>query len=337
MKTLAVSYRPKSWDEVTGQSSTKTILQQQLESGAIKNSYLFVGASGCGKTTCARIFANELNKGQGTPIEMDAASHSSVEDVREIIKMAQTRSLDSEYKILIIDECHSLSDKGWQAFLKTIEEPPAKSVFIFCTTNPEKIPKTILNRVEQYRFKRISHDGIVRRMQVVIQSENDRSDEIQYTPDALDFIARQSKGGMRDALALLDKCLAYSSDLTLDNVLTALDLSDTNTFIDLTEAVLERDRRDILDIIEEVYANGEDMKLFVKQYMNFILDITKWYICEDFTYTQLPATDEMKDWLKEYDELDTFLDLLDKLISIDADIKFSSSAKEYIEAQLITF
>lgn len=334
-KTLAVSYRPLDWDSVVGQESTKIILQQQLATNSTRNSYLFVGASGCGKTTCARIFAKEINKGQGVPIEMDAASHSSVEDVREIIKMAQTKSLDSEYKVLIIDECHSLSDKSWQAFLKTIEEPPAKSIFIFCTTNPEKIPKTILNRVQRYDFKRISQDAIEDRLEYVLREEGIK----KYDADAISFITRQSRGGMRDALALLDKCLGYSEEITLDNVLKALELSDTDTFLDLTDAVLDKDTKTIIEIIEDVYASGEDMKQFIKQYMNFVLDVSKYLVCEDFKYTQLPETGEMKNWLRVFgqDDLDTILDLLDKIIAIDADIKFSSSAKEYVEVQLITF
>ena len=127
--------------------------------------------AGCGKTTCARIFANEINKGLGNPIEMDAASNSGVDDVRNIIQQAQTKSLDSEYKVFIIDECHSISNTGWQAFLKLIEEPPAKSIFIFCTTDPERIPKTILSRVQRYNFTKISQQGIIDRLRYILENE----------------------------------------------------------------------------------------------------------------------------------------------------------------------
>ena len=144
-EALAVKYRPYDWSSVVEQESVKIILQNQLETGENKNAYLFVGSAGCGKTTCARILANELNKGQGNPIELDAASNNGVDDVRNIIQQAQTKSLNSEYKVFIIDECHAISSAGWQAFLKLIEEPPARSVFIFCTTNPEKIPATIIS------------------------------------------------------------------------------------------------------------------------------------------------------------------------------------------------
>lgn len=126
VQALAVKYRPKTFDDVVEQGSIRQILQYQLNNNELKNCYLFCGGAGTGKTTCARIFANEINGGKGNPIEMDAASNSSVDDVRQIIQNAKTKSLDSEYKIFIIDECHSLSNTAWQAFLKLIEEPPAK-------------------------------------------------------------------------------------------------------------------------------------------------------------------------------------------------------------------
>ena len=172
MKALATKYRPTTFDEVVEQGSIKIILREQIDTNTVKNGYLFVGSAGTGKTTCARIFANEINKGQGTPIEMDAASNNSVEDIRNIISQAQTKSLDSEYKIFIIDEAHSLSNSAWQAMLKTLEEPPAKSIFIFCTTDPNRIPKTILSRVQRYDFQRISNKGIVDRLKYIIDAEN---------------------------------------------------------------------------------------------------------------------------------------------------------------------
>lgn len=171
-QALAVTYRPKTFDDVVEQGSVKTILQQQLATNEFKHAYLFCGGAGTGKTTCARIFANEINHGQGNPIELDAASNNGVDDVRNIIQQARSKSLDSEYKVFIIDECHSISNAGWQAFLKIIEEPPARSIFIFCTTDPQKIPKTILSRVQRYDFQRISQEGIVDRLKYIIEQEN---------------------------------------------------------------------------------------------------------------------------------------------------------------------
>ena len=170
-KSLAIKYRPKSFSDVVGQSSTTAILKSQIENHTFKNAYLFTGSAGTGKTTCARIFANEINGYKGLPIEIDAASHNSVDDVREIINQAQTKSIDSEYKIFIIDESHSISSTGWQAFLKQLEEPPLKTIFIFATTDPQKIPKTILSRVQRYTFNRISQDGIVNRLISILENE----------------------------------------------------------------------------------------------------------------------------------------------------------------------
>ena len=158
MTSLAVKYRPTCFSDLTEQKAVVSILTNQIETNTIKHGYLFCGGAGTGKTTSARIFANMINNGSGEPIELDAASNNSVDDIRALTEDAQTQSLDCEYKVFIIDECHSLSNQAWQAFLKTLEEPPAKSIFIFCTTDPQKIPNTILSRVQRYNFSRISHE-----------------------------------------------------------------------------------------------------------------------------------------------------------------------------------
>lgn len=170
-QALALKYRPHTFSELTEQSAVVKILTNQIETNTIKHGYLFVGAAGTGKTTSARIFANMINKGSGEPIELDAASNNSVDDIRRITEEAQTKSLDSEYKVFIIDECHMLSNSAWNAFLKTLEEPPAKSIFILCTTDPQRVPNTILSRVQRYNFQRISHKGTVDRLKYIIEQE----------------------------------------------------------------------------------------------------------------------------------------------------------------------
>jgi DNA polymerase-3 subunit gamma/tau len=333
IKSLAIKYRPKSFDDVVEQGSIKIILQQQLEANETKNAYLFCGGAGTGKTTCARIFANEINKGQGNPIEMDAASNSGVEDVRMITQQAKTQSLDSEYKVFIIDECHSISNTGWQAFLKLIEEPPAKSIFIFCTTDPQKIPKTILSRVQRYDFQRISHEGVVNRLKYILVEENVVSPNWEH--DALDYIAKIADGGMRDAITLMDKCLAYSTDLTIENVLKALGTVDYDTMFWLTDSIITNDVEATIKVIEDVHRAGKDLKQFIKTYTNFVLDLCKYGVLKSFDLVNIPNTYE--DRMNKYNDhaYEDFNRLLSTLVKLNADIKWETSPKPVIESVLL--
>lgn len=334
-KSSAIKYRPRTWEDVTEQSSTKIILQQQLESGEVKNAYLFCGPAGCGKTTCARIFANDINNGQGNPIELDAASNNGVDDVRNIIQQAKTKSLDSEYKIFIIDECHALSNSAWQAMLKIIEEPPAKSIFIFCTTDPQKIPKTILSRVQRYDFQRISQKGIVDRLDTILENERDEDDA--HDIDAMEYIAKIADGGMRDAITLMDKCLAYSKDLTLENVVKALGTTDYDTMFKLTDYLIDNKVKLALALIEDIYNSGKDLKTFVRQYVQFLLDLSKWGIGCDWKYLTLPKLADYEQWLKDCGEreFEFIRDWLSVFINLNADIKWSQSVKYDIEASIV--
>ena len=343
VKTLAVKYRPTTFEDMTEQESIKIILRQQLDSGEIKNAYLFCGPAGCGKTTAARIFANEINKGQGNPIEMDAASNSGVDDVRNITQQAKLKSIDSEYKIFIIDECHAISNTGWQAFLKLIEEPPAKSIFIFATTDPQKIPKTILSRVQRYDFKRISQKGIVDRLEYIINTENGiTANNIHLdTPDAIEYIAKVADGGMRDAITLLDKCLSFSKDLTLENVVKALGTTNYDVMKQLTDHVLMIKPMEAVTIIEDIHSDGKDIKQFLAQYVQFLLDLQKYYYVNDFKYIQIPGTYENKKWLEATvdsdSDMDTCFELLRELVRLNANIKWSQTPKYDIETAIMLF
>jgi DNA polymerase-3 subunit gamma/tau len=335
VKSLAVKYRPKTFDDVSEQKAIKIILTQQLEANETKNAYLFCGGAGTGKTTCARIFAQEINKHMGNPIEMDAASNNSVEDVREIIQQAKTKSLDSEYKVFIIDECHALSNTAWQAMLKLIEEPPAKSIFIFCTTDPQKIPKTILSRVQRYDFQRISQQGIVDRLRAIIHFEHKDCNDILFEEDALDYIAKLADGGMRDAITLLDKCIAFSSNLTLESVVEALGTTDYDTLFDLTDAIIDGSADKVIEIVEYIHMSGKDLKQFIKTYITFVLDICKYDITQTFKYLQLPNF--YKERLSAYtpSDVDFCQLLLTALIKLNADIKWETNPKVLIESTLM--
>lgn len=337
-RALAVKYRPTDFSSVTEQEILTTILKQQISSKQIQHCYLFCGPAGCGKTTCARIFANEINGGQGIPVELDAASNNGVEDVRNIIQQAQTKSLDSEYKVFIIDECHSLSNAGWQAFLKLLEEPPAKSIFIFATTDPQKIPKTILSRVQRYDFQRISQQGIVHRLQYILANENIIVD--QSNIDAIEYIAKLADGGMRDAISLMDKCLAFTDELTLETVVKVLGVVDYDEMFRFTDTIIENKLNESIQLIESVHTSGKDLKQFVKQYIQFLLDIQKYAIGCDWKYISLPRLSQYEEWLKGCGtyEFDRCFELLDCMLKINNKIKYSSVPKCVIETEvLLTF
>lgn len=333
--SLAVKYRPSSWEEVTGQGSTKIILQRQLSTGTFKHAYLFCGPAGCGKTTCARIFAKDINNGKGNPIELDAASNNGVDDVRNIIQQSKTQSLDSEYKIFIIDECHALSNNAWQAMLKIIEEPPAKSIFIFCTTDPQKIPKTILSRVQRYDFQRISQQGIVERL-LFICSEELNISCTDAKLDAIQYIAKIADGGMRDAITLLDKCLSYDNELTLNKVVEILGTVNYSEMIKLTDNLVNSRSAELLKQIEELHSNGKDLKQFVNLYLQFILDVNKYIVGCEWSYLNIPRLSEneeaLKGWCLQYEKINH---LLHTLVKLNSSIKYSSMPKYEIEAALL--
>ena len=220
--------------------------------------------------------------------------------------------------------------------LKIIEEPPAKSIFIFCTTDPQKIPKTILSRVQRYDFQRISQDGIVDRLDNILENELNEHSDLLWTRNTLEYIAKIADGGMRDAITLMDKCLAYSKDLTLENVVSALGTVDYETMISLSADILVKNSNAVITRIEKLYSSGKDIKQFVKQYLQFLLDIQKYGVGCDWKYLQVPKIEDYEDWFDDlkshdYDKLES---VLKAMIKLNADIKWSSTPKYDLEAVL---
>lgn len=342
-ESLAVKYRPKVFEDMTEQSAIKDILMNQLETKTFQHGYLFTGPAGTGKTTSARIFANKINDGKGNPIEVDAASNSGVDNIRQIIEDAKRKPLDAEYKIFIVDECHSLSNGAWQALLKTLEEPPKFTIFIFCTTDPQKIPATILSRVQRYNFQKISNEGIVKRLEDICIHENsqdynepelrDIGDIIRY-PEALEYIAKVCNGGMRDAITLLDKCLSLSHDLTLENVLKTIGGEDYNTFILFLTALQNKEKGTAITTIENVYNAGEDVKQFMKDFSKFVLEVEKYALYKNFDYISLPNT-----LVNELEQLidDSLFDVMDFVVSLNSQIKWDSDPKTLIELSILIY
>lgn len=332
-QSLAVKYRPTYFYSLTEQSAIKEILENQIKTKTFQHGYLFTGPAGTGKTTSARIFANMINGGKGNPIEVDAASNSGVDNIRQIIEDAKRKPLDAEYKIFIVDECHSLSNGAWQALLKTLEEPPKFTIFIFCTTDPQKVPSTILSRVQRYNFQKISNEGIVNRLISIIKKENDVSN-IHYDLDAVEYIAKVSSGGMRDAITLMDKCLSLSDVLTLENVLKTIGAEDYSTFITFLSALGEKEKEISIKVIEDVYNAGKDVKQFMKDFARFILEVEKYALYGNFDYVNLPNTLESN--LEQLNSVDLF-NVMDFVVMLTNQIKWDNDPKTLIELSILIY
>lgn len=331
-ESLAVKYRPREWEEVCGQMSVVRILTRQLEVGELRNVYLFSGASGCGKTTLARIFANKINGGCGVPIEVDAASNNGVDNVKTIIKSAQERSIDSRYKIFIIDECHMITTQGWNAFLKCIEEPPTFTIFLFCTTDPQKIPATILNRVQRFNITRISVDKVRERLEFICRAEG----FVNYT-ESVDYIAKICDGGMRDAITTLEKCASYSVDLSIDNVLDALGNYSYDTFFRLVNNIIDGNEGEVLRVVDEFYRAGNDLRLCIDMFLSFCLDISKYTIFKSCDMIKIPSS--MEDRLKDSTNFDNptnyYMYIVNKLLDLKNMLKNDSNIKSTIEVMML--
>lgn len=339
-QTLAVKYRPRIFDDVVEQQSIKDILVDQIITGTFQHSYLFCGPAGCGKTTAARIFAKDINKGNGNPIEVDAASNNGVDNVREIIDGARRKSLDSDYKVYIIDECHMLSTGAWNAMLKLLEEPPKTTVFIMCTTDPQKIPATILSRVQRYNFSKISLDNIMKRLKWIVEAENIQAKETgvgyTYTEEAIQFIAKLADGGMRDAITMMDKCLSLDSNLTVESAVRALGAVDYNIHFELLYMLETGVHNTAVQIIENVYNSGKDLKQFIKQFQYFVLDVCKYKMFNDFKYISIPALPEYQEKLQDED-LERALKVLDWVRQLNVDVKWEANPKAIAQTAVLLF
>lgn len=336
MINLANKYRPRAFQDVVAQGYVKQILLNQLETGEIKHAYLFCGGAGTGKTTSARIFAKEVNNGEGTPIEIDAASNNGVENVRDIIEDSKFKSLDSKYKVYIIDEVHMLSTGAFNALLKTLEEPPAGTIFILCTTDPQKIPATIMSRVQRFDFTRISVDDIVSQLKYILESENAEGASYDYDIEALRFIAKLANGGMRDAITRLEKVLDYTDYVTVQEVADALGTPDYETFVNLTNTILSNSTSDALKLLDEFHMSGKDLKLTMRNYTNFLVDVCKYFLTKNLELTNLPdhLEEDLAD-IRNSTGYSILLWMLEEMNSLNSTIKWEPNAKPIIEAQIL--
>jgi DNA polymerase-3 subunit gamma/tau len=344
--TLASKYRPRSLADVTGQSTIIKILEQQIATNSCVNCYLLTGFAGTGKTTLGRILANLWNDGKGHPIEIDAASNNSVESVRQLISQARQRSFESKYKVYIIDECHVLTNQAWQAFLKLLEEPPEFTRFIFCTTNPEKIPAAIITRLQVFTLSKIPDELIVDRLVYIMQQEAselfDGRDPAElgdppdytYDLDSLKYIARLSNGSMRQAIANLEKCLALSTEVFMENVCAALGSGNYDVMTEFLNAIINYEPAKALTCLDTLVSEGRDPKTFIYDCLRYMLDIQKVNLNKgNMQYSQLPKVHCVETMLKT--TADIAIWTIESLSTLYEQIKYDNNPLPMIEISIL--
>lgn len=264
----ARKYRPATWEQVVGQDSITETLHNAISQNQLAHSYLFCGPRGVGKTTCARIFAKEINRSNELAddedfsfniFELDAASNNSVDDIRYLNDQVRIPPQIGKYKVYIIDEVHMLSKAAFNAFLKTLEEPPKHAIFILATTEKHKIIPTILSRCQIYDFNRIGVDEIVKHLREIAQKEN-----IGFEEEALHVVGQKADGALRDALSIFDQLSSFTNrNLTYDAVLKNLHVLDYDYFFKVTDSLYQSDYAAALLILDDIIKQGFDGSHFL--------------------------------------------------------------------------
>ena len=315
---LARRYRPSQFGEVIGQEAVTRTLKNAIAENRVHHAYLFTGSRGVGKTTVARIMAKALNCDSGTTsdpcdecdscvdiregrsvdvYEIDGASHTGVDDVRELRESVRYMPARSRYKIYIIDEVHMLSTSAFNALLKTLEEPPPHVVFIFATTEPHKIPATILSRCQRFGFRRVPAAGLVAHMANISDKEG-----LKVEPEGLAMLARASEGSVRDSLSLLDQVFAYSPGKgTIESNLVSevLGVADRRVLFSLSQALLDREAKAALEVVAQLFDGGIDLSQFSQAFLGHLRDLTVVRTCKDPAELVDATEPELKDLLAQ--------------------------------------
>lgn len=346
-------YRPQSFRDMSGQTHVKKTLQNALQSDHTTHAYLFSGPRGTGKTSTAKIFAKALNcerapiaepcnecatcksiteNAHPDVIEFDAASNSRVEEIREIIEKVRFAPASARFKVYIIDEVHMLSTSAFNALLKTLEEPPAHAKFILATTEPHKIPATIISRCQRFDFKRLSSIDIVERMKVVLEDI-----ERPYDEKALKVISQASAGGMRDALSMLDQVVSFSeNEVTLEDALFVTGSISQDIFYRLVEHIQQKNVASVLGLLEELMNEGKDAVRLSEDLITFFRDLLLIQTAPDLGDLLELASDEEKFVQLANDfSLDTLYQYIDILSKTQQEMRFSLHSKVYLETALL--
>lgn len=346
-------WRPRTFADVVGQSHITTTLQNAISQNKFSHAYLFSGPRGTGKTSAAKIFAQTINCEQmparepcnecsaclgildgsiSDVIEIDAASNTSVDDIRDIRDKVKYAPTSVPYKVYIIDEVHMISMNAFNALLKTLEEPPAHVVFILATTEPHKIPLTIISRCQRFDFKAINNKVIFDRMKTITDHE-----EVVVSSEALEAIALTASGGMRDALSILDQAISYSEgQIELEDVLAVTGGVAQSVLTDMTKQMHEQDIKETLQLFDAIVQNGKDPGRFVFDFIYFLRDV--------LFYKTTPAlaayleravvTDDFKRLAEEV-EFAWVQDAIARFTECEQQIKWTNNPKIFVEVTII--
>lgn len=351
-QALYRSYRPQDFKSVAGQRHVVTTLQNAIKLNKVAHAYLFSGPRGTGKTSMAKIMAKALNcvhgpttepcneceicKGitKGTIsdiVEIDAASNNGVDEIRDLRDKVKYLPSECRYKVYIIDEVHMLSQGAFNALLKTLEEPPSHVIFILATTEPHKIPATILSRCQRFDFQSLDKADIVERLQYVLNAEN-----IKATPEAVDLIAESSEGGMRDALSLLDQSISYSTDdvISDDDVLAVSGNISSQIILHMLKEALESNSAEVLKSLGEIISDGKEIPRIINDVIIFLRDALLAKIGSSNSLKSAYKTEEYQVFLAKISNeiIYKWLDILNDTLN---NIKFTTQKRAYLELGLL--
>lgn len=345
-------YRPKTFDEMLGQNHITTTLKNQVEKGNIGHAYLFSGTRGTGKTSAAKIFSravNCLNPNHGNPcnqcenckeileettmdvIEMDAASNRGIEDIRTLRDKVIYPPTKIKYKVYIVDEVHMLTKEAFNALLKTLEEPPKHLIFILATTEPEKLPQTILSRLQRFDFKRITTRDLIHNMKSITEELG-----IQVEDEVLSLIARNSDGAMRDALSLLDQCLSFSGErLTYEDAIDILGIANRDLIFNIVDDIKDKSTEKALLTIDEIIQDGKDIQQLIKDIINHFRNLM--IIKSSKNPTEIIEVDNIERYIQQSESLDIeyILKALNILTTAETQGKWSTSPRIILEMAII--
>ncbi|MGY0373868.1 DNA polymerase III subunit gamma/tau [Clostridium sp. JNZ J1-5] len=347
-------WRPKTFDEVVGQSHVTLTLKNQIKSNRIAHAYLLCGTRGTGKTSTAKIFAkavNCLNPQDGEPCnecemckkinsglaidvsEMDAASHNKVDDIRDLIDEVKYPPRESKYKVYIMDEAHMLTQGAVNAFLKTLEEPPENVIFILATTDPQKLPITILSRCQRFDFKRIKSDDILERLVKITKEQGSFADN-----KSLSLIARMSDGAMRDALSILDQAISMGNGkVDYEKVINMLGLITNENLVKLTDSIIDKNAEKSMKVIDDMVYGGKDINLFIKDMIHHMRNLLMIKISQN-PEEILDMSEENIDIIKEQASkirIEEIMRCIRILQESEEQAKWSKQSRIYLELAVI--